>query len=272
MRLTASTRLVDNMCPSFTDELSIMKEFGFEGVDQDIDFKLSERVGGNWQERVERVAMLSEDINMPIVQTHLPYNYVHGWGPQAPDEEALRQAILATEMLNSKYAVFHAVSTEKREDGLARTYEFYMPYVEFAYKHNVEMLIEIMPDYCNYPRTAEELCQAADKMGIGVCWDFGHPNVNKYKKNGDQRDELRLIGQRLKALHVNDNGGGKVDEHLPPYLGSVDWDTHIPVLKEIGYKGDFNYEVLQRRIPNELLPNVAKYLIETGRRLMNMCR
>lgn len=147
-----------------------------------------------------------------------------------------------------------------------------MPYVEFAYKHNVEMLIEVMPDYCNYPRTAEELCQAADKMGIGVCWDFGHPNVNKYKKNGDQRDELRLIGQRLKALHVNDNGGGKVDEHLPPYLGSVDWDTHIPVLKEIGYKGDFNYEVLQRRIPNELLPNVAKYLIETGRRLMNMCR
>ena len=80
-----------------------------------------------------------------------------------------------------------------------------------------------------------------------------------------------MVGSRLKALHVNDNAGGRPDEHLPPYMGSVDWDSHIPVLKEIGYDGDFNYEVLPRRVPEELIPIIAEYLIKVGRRLMEMC-
>ena len=135
-----------------------------------------------------------------------------------------------------------------------------MPMVEFGAKHNVELLVENMPNFCTYPITAEALCGAADKLGIGVCWDFGHPNVNKYHLPNDQRDELRMVGSRLKALHVNDNAGGRPDEHLPPYMGSVDWDTHVPVLKEIGYDGDFNYEVLPRNVPDYMIPNIADYL------------
>ena len=51
-----------------------------------------------------------------------------------------------------------------------------------------------------------------------------------------------MIGKRLRALHINDNRGEK-DDHLLPYLGYVEWEPVLRALKEIGYAGDFTYEI-----------------------------
>ncbi len=270
MRLTASTRLVDNLCKPFSDEIIIMKQFGFEGVDYNLNYDLRNMLGDNWQDTIERIAEKAYEIEMPVVQTHLPYSF----GRRTSDEVKrimLEQAITASSILDSKYAVFHAINAPTEEEGLRQTKELFSPIIELADKNGVEMLVEIMPNFCTYPITAEALCECADALGIGICWDFGHPNVNKYHLPNDQTNDLRLVGKRLKALHVNDNAGGRPDEHLPPYMGSVVWDTHIPVLKEIGYDGDFNYEVLVNRVPDYLTPFIADYLITVGRRLMKLC-
>ena len=270
MRLTASTHVTDGLCEPFTEEAFIMKRFGFEGMDFNLNYKLSERIGERWQEKVEQFVQKAYENEMPVVQTHLPYTFPKGTTNEER-EAATREAILASETLEAKYAVFHAVNPADVKDGYRLTHELYMPLVEFGAKHNVELLVEIMPNFCTYPITAEDLCACADGMGIGICWDFGHPNVNKYHLDNDQRGSLRLIGKRLKALHVNDNAGGRPDEHLPPFMGTVDWNTHIPVLKEIGYDGDFNYEFLPRNIPRDMIPMMAEYLVTIGRRLMTLC-
>lgn len=270
MRLTASTHLVDNLCKPFTDEPMYLKKFGFEGIDFSLNLDLSAAFGERWQERVEKTAGDCISYGIPVVQTHLPYTFA----PGTPDEvraEMMRQAIVATEMLGSKLTVFHAINAAPEEEGRRRSLEFFPPLIEFADKHNVSMLVEIMPNFCAYPITASALCDLADALEIGVCWDFGHPNVNKFHLPNDQSDDLRLIGKRLKALHVNDNAGGRPDEHLPPYMGSIDWNNLIPVLKEIGYEGDFNYEVLIREIPDYMTPTIAEYLVTVGRKLVALC-
>lgn len=72
---------------------------------------------------------------------------------------------------------------------------------------------------------------------VGICWDFGHTNEQKL----NQQVALRAIGHRLKNLHINDNSGIR-DEHLLPFLGTINWNDIIPVLAEIDYDGDLTFE------------------------------
>ena len=72
----------------------------------------------------------------------------------------------------------------------------------------------------------------------GICWDTGHGNLNKL----DQAAAVRRMGKRLKALHVNDNKGQR-DEHILPYHGTIEWEAFMKALGEVGYEGDFTYEI-----------------------------
>ena len=93
-----------------------------------------------------------------------------------------------------------------------------------------------------YGATAEELLEIQDASGggecVGVCWDFGHAQV----QGVDQAQQLRLLGPRLKVTHVHDNDG-RSDQHLLPFNGKVDWPNVMAALKEIGYAGPFSLEV-----------------------------
>ena len=81
--------------------------------------------------------------------------------------------------------------------------------------------------YCQEP---EELCRVADKLGIGICWDFGHANLAALR----QSKALETVGSRLKMLHVNDNRGID-DDHLPPLFGTVDWRDAMHGLALAGF-------------------------------------
>lgn len=273
MRLSSTTRLLSNMCKPFTNEIELMKKYGFDGIDFDLNFSISAVLGENWEVKVREFSKMAAEENMPVVQTHLPcrIKMPDGKYKGPADYDSIRQAIVATEILGAKYAVFHAINPAPPNDGLQMTLDYYGPMVEFAEKHNVKMLVEMMPSFCYFPITIEELIDTADGLGIGICWDFGHPNVNTFGKDNDQSDILKIAGNRVKALHVHDNCGGRPDEHLAPYRGSIDWDGIIPVLKEIGYKGDFNFEVLPGAVPGYATHYLAQYLVEIGRRFVRMC-
>ena len=218
MRLSACTRLLKSLCDPFTNEPELYKEMGFNGMDFDLNYKVSDKIGENWREIAEKFAQKSRDLDVLTVQTHLPYGYLKNVGPQGAEESMMNEALEATKILGAPYAVFHAVSTPDPKDGLAATYEYFMPVIEKGKKMGFDLLIEIMPDYVVYPNTAELLIEAADKMGIGICWDFGHYNINKPRGTNAQREKLLLMRDRIKAIHANDNFGTATDEHLPPFF------------------------------------------------------
>ena len=272
IKLTTSTRLVEKLCPRFTKELDIIAAYGFEGADYDINYMLSEKVGPDWRRRAEAAGKKAEKLGLVIGQTHLPA--VNLSGDTSKADEAMRQAIEATAIMGTKYAVFHAANPPRAEDGYSETERVYGKHIEYASKLGVEMLVEIMPGFCRYPITAEALIDCADGLGIGICWDFGHAGVmtvdSPVPEPLDQGGDLRRIGKRLKAVHIHDNAGGVYDEHLPPYMGLINWDASVPALKEIGYAGNLNYEVLVRLAPAETIDYVAKYLVCVGEKLKKL--
>jgi sugar phosphate isomerase/epimerase len=123
---------------------------------------------------------------------------------------------------------------------MARTFHRMDQILKLTQQHKVGLAIEnsssghAMPD-------AEALIRLLDRypdQAVGVCWDTGHANINRPFK---QSDELRKLGQRLKALHVADNAG-RGDDHLAPYMGTIDWPDILQALKDIDYQGTFNFE------------------------------
>lgn len=119
-----------------------------------------------------------------------------------------------------------------------------------------------------YACTADDLIELVDSFhmpNVGINWDFGHANISV----ADQEAELRKIGSRLKSVHVADNHGAR-DEHLAPFYGNVDWQKMMRVLKEIGYKGNFTYEVqaFSNPLPLELRETQTAHLVDVGRYLI----
>ena len=71
----------------------------------------------------------------------------------------------------------------------------------------------------------------------------------------------------MKVLHVNDNVGID-DEHLPPFLGSVDWRDAMHGLALAGFDGLFNFELAKERIPAEMRKPFANYVRATATELL----
>jgi len=76
---------------------------------------------------------------------------------------------------------------------------------------------------------------------------------------------VRTIGKRLGVLHLHDNDGER-DDHLPPYLGNLDFDAMMEALKEVGYEGNINFEIHFGKVPKEHLESLARYVYEVGLR------
>jgi len=85
----------------------------------------------------------------------------------------------------------------------------------------------------------EAVLKAVDAPNTGICLDTGHANLNGV----DNADFIRRAGTRLLALHVADNLG-QHDDHLLPYgRGTVCWSEVMKALREVRYRGLFNFEV-----------------------------
>ena len=101
--------------------------------------------------------------------------------------------------------------------------------------------------------------------------------IAEYRKRHSQGEvwpetlaAIREVGSRLKCTHINDNHGGPADEHLFPYNGTLDWTKTVRALKEIGYEGDFAYELVPSKAGADHQPEWLRYTVDMGRYLMGL--
>ncbi|OLT12060.1 hypothetical protein BJF78_25190 [Pseudonocardia sp. CNS-139] len=67
----------------------------------------------------------------------------------------------------------------------------------------------------------------------GLCLDTGHA----HQAGLDVAAAVRRLGPRLKHLHLHDNHGGPIDEHLPIGDGTIAWDGVFGALEDVGFDG-----------------------------------
>ncbi|MBL8028010.1 MAG: sugar phosphate isomerase/epimerase [Fibrobacteres bacterium] len=109
------------------------------------------------------------------------------------------------------------------------------------------------------------LVNSFDSPNLGINVDTGHANIGDL---GAGR-ALRMAGKKLLTTHIHDNFG-KIDDHMPPGTGNIDWADVFKAFEEIGYKRTFMVELtdsLTAAREHDLLNEIEKGL----QNLRKMC-
>lgn len=175
--------------------------------------------------------------------------------------------------------------------------EFFSQFLDTAEKYGIGIAIENNTSWPFFENdkngdATNHLIELVDKLGgdhIGICWDVGHSNVASVMEGAEhiahQSEQLKIIGNRLKATHIHDNNTKKYaarfkikeigwqafDEHIEPYLGDVDWDDVIKGLDSIKYSHYFTYEThksVNAPYPNEIADEQMKLLYNLGKHII----
>ena len=239
--------------------------------------------GDGWEAYIRSIGNLAERLGVRFSQSHLPYYDVErlrGTPQAALMEELIRRSIIGTRMLGARWAVTHPFTLYDRAEDEAACRDanlaYYSRHLATARENGVGIALETDFDlpgqriYCGRVTELIALCDAfRDPEHIGICYDFGHANLNADGLTHRQR--LNLVGSRLQAVHVQDNHGAE-DEHLLPFFGSIDWADAMAGLRDIGFDNDLTFEVQEfgRCLPRDMKHLTAELSIEVGRRLMAM--
>lgn len=274
-----------NLCPRVEgqdavsyvhDTIRFYRECGLDTAD--FGTTMLDLTSEGWKPQVEAIMKDATEQNFQFYMGHLPF-----MGGISKNEEVMEtfklkvhNAIDAAAALGLQYAVMHpnaAVFPLLKYDGdeqRAVTLELLSPFVEHANRVGLNLVVENMRVVSGkmqshrYCQTAEEVCDLADTLGIGICWDFGHANLSGLK----QSKALEYVGKRLKVIHVNDNCGIE-DDHVLPFSGIVNWKDAMHGLALTGFEGPFNFELTLGRVPASLRRDFAAYLMRIANELMS---
>ena len=84
-----------------------------------------------------------------------------------------------------------------------------------------------------------ELVEELNRPEVALALDTGHAHIS-----ASAESETLAAGRRLRTTHVHDNDG-RADAHLPPGLGSIDWDRWVAALDAIDYRGPILLECIK---------------------------
>ena len=264
-----------------TEAMDFFADAGFEAVD--VNFAatvkqgefLHEPVldGENWRENVRAVRARAEERGLAIFHTHAPfkYRYLDREAPEFPlCDEMMHRSLEATALLGAKHAVVHpVVRPDRSATEVSESIQALGPLADNARGFGVRLAVENMSS-----SEPEEIRTIADAVDADICWDAGHAHIHGL----DQEESLKLLGQRVKVLHLHDNYGSrgrsireasKSDLHQPPYYGDLDWQSLLRGLKAIGFTGGFNFEVASARLPDSLRMDNARYIVKAARGLLD---
>jgi sugar phosphate isomerase/epimerase len=102
----------------------------------------------------------------------------------------------------------------------------------------VKVAAEVIPNRLSDAITLSALIESELEPGqAGICLDFGHAHLM-----GDVADAIETVAEHVITTHVHDNHG-REDEHLVPYLGSINWDLALVTMQKIGYEGVYLMEL-----------------------------
>ncbi len=227
----------------------------------------------NYHERpaLDRLASWLRSAGLRLHSIHAPtiQKYAGGKGigmlsNATVDEPARRAAVheagLALEMAKATpvaFLVLHLGVPQAEAVGMGNSLEAARQSVEeiqdLAEPLGVRLALEIIPNSLSTPSTLVGLLEnELDIADAGVCFDFGHAALM-----GDLIDAIEVSAGHLVTTHVHDNGGRK-DDHLVPFEGSIDWSATLMAVQKIGYDGIYMFEVAGAGPPRAVLDSAQR--------------
>ena len=272
--------------------MKLLRDAGFDAIDFDLGWMqpwgiLDQPTENHWETISEEELLAhimpyktaAAEYGLEFGQAHASYPTYHktAEGRERIDASLKRQ-IMVCGVLDCPRLVFHPgylyyneqLSEEASRDANIALFSSLIPTLK---QYRVTACLEntflsnrgkIYEGVCS---TAEEaiwyidtLNEMAGEKCFAFCLDTGHSlMIGK-----DMRALIHRIGNRIEALHLNDNDG--VDDlHTMPFTGKLDWLRTADALHDIGYTGTVNFELIMGYMPKELYPAALTYVAATGR-------
>lgn len=240
------------------ESLSLVKNAGFDALEIDLSRGIGAKAlsSDNWENEIKGIREEAESSGFKIVSAHAPHNpklYMPEGAPSPEEREEfdkiLCRSAKAASLLGAEILVVHPVDNliDAEYDSkvnLETNKEYLAEVVAEAEKCGVKVAVEnvyyssVYRLRRRYGESAEEVITLADALGVGVCWNCGHA----HPVTMDQGRAIEKIGGRMILMHLSDSRG-HTDAGLPPMIGgNIKWETIMPSVAKIGYKG---YAILQ---------------------------
>lgn len=197
----------------------------------------------NYLAFARRLKKVGLDNGIHCNQSHAPFP-IHC----AEIRSYMKRAIECTAEAGGKICVIHPDNYASAE----KNAEIYAELLPFAKECGVRIAAENM--FCwdceqNISTfaacaTAEDFVKHIDTVNdpyLVACLDIGHSEMKMKDVTKSAPEMIRALGKRLQALHIHDNDKHG-DSHQLPLTMSIDFDTVISALKDIGYDGYLTLE------------------------------
>ena len=249
MKIATTTGDFAPFCKNDAERIQELHRAGFRYIDLNMYTFTPDcaYMQDGWKGEVQKLKNLADDLGMEFVQAHS-----QGGNPLSEDGahidfllQATVRSIEICEMLGIKNTVVHNGFARgmSKEEWFEKNKKFYQKLFPVMERCGVNVLCENstkanMGDmyFVNTGKDMLDFIRFVDHPQIHACWDTGHANCE-----GPQYDEIMTLGKELYAIHYNDNRGG-LDEHVAPFLGTLNHDEVIHALIDCGYKGYFTLE------------------------------
>ncbi|MDR2023823.1 MAG: sugar phosphate isomerase/epimerase [Hungatella sp.] len=245
-------------------------DFGFVELTKQPELLL----GKDWKQGILQYKELADSLQVDFVQAHATiYDFCNPSGDASRLEQMMRRSIEGASLLGAPWIVVHPSTHIERGEAAQDTHEmnvqFFQDLADYAKQFGVGIAIENM-----WGKTAEkvrryaidaqelvDLVDAVDRPNIGACWDTEHASI----EDQDQAKSIRLLGSRLKCLHVSDESGPDA-VHILPYMGRISWPEILQALADIGYQNSFTFEMQHYLpgVPAPLVLSAMRLSVETG--------
>lgn len=232
------------------ESVRYIRKAGFRCADYNFVSDFAAKSGffsDNWRTYGARMNAVAGEIGVEWVQAHSPMGR-----PLICDEAhadfiaGTKRCIEACALLGIPNLVVHSgyVQGISKEECFERNRAFYLDLLTVAETCGVNILVENFNRMCvdgmywidNAP-DLRAMVDYVDHPLFHACWDVGHANMQEMP----QSDALRIVGEHVYALHVQDNFGND-DSHMAPFCGTTNMDDLMHGLLDIGYRGYFTFE------------------------------
>lgn len=253
----------------FEKKCEFAKKAGFKHIAVNF-YEMLGKNDSDWASAVTNIERILNKNDIECIQCH-PYYYDLLISSEIIEDEceyAIKQAIIASAKLGSKWSTLHprsSVSTGFRTSAsLEDNKKVFSEYLECALKNGTGIAVENLPIFSDvipimpfYSSDFYDLATFVDIMNddkCKICWDFGHANLMYY----NQAETIEFLGERIVCTHVHNNNG-REDQHFPPECGNIKWNEVIPALAKTGYKGALTLETHCAYTDDDILESFAKY-------------
>ena len=250
MKLATTTGDFGEYTISQQDCLRYIRQAGFRYADYNFGMDLIERTGvyaDNWKEYIEDVNRTAAELGIKLVQSHAPMGKPLVHNEDHPQFVAdTKRCIEACALMGIPNLVVHSgyIHGITKEECFDRNRDFFMDLLTFAEPFGVNILVENFNRMCvdglYWIDNAPDLRALIDHVNhplFHAVWDAGHANMQEMP----QDEALRIVGHHVYALHVQDNFGDG-DNHIAPFFGTLNLDSLMYGLIDIGYNGYFTFE------------------------------